>query len=105
MRQVQELTAQLTETKKRAEHAGGGRMLEVYNALLEHQPCSTEKLAKVVGISTHNIGSQLSYLRDGKGLDKPIPIGKTTKGLHMMERKPDGSFEAFVKVSKKDKSA
>jgi predicted transcriptional regulator len=101
MKQVAELTAQLTVTRKKAETAGGGRMLEVYNALLEHQPCSTEKLAKVVGISTHNIGSQLSYLRDGKGLDKPIPIGKTTKGLHIMEKKDDGTYEAFVKAPKK----
>lgn len=101
MAQVAELTAQLTATKKRAETAGGGRMLETYEALVANMPCSTEKLSKVVGISTHNIGSQLSYLRAGRGLMKGIPIAKNSKGLHIIERDEAGNIPAFVKAPKK----
>ena len=100
MRQVQELTAQLGVTKKAAETAGGGRMLAVYNALVENMPCSTEKLAKLVGISTHNIGSQLTYLRQGKGLAYGIPIAKNSKGLHIIEKDEAGNVPAFVKKAK-----
>lgn len=101
MAQVAELTAQLSVTRKKAETAGGGRMLEVYNALVENMPCSTEKLAKLVGISTHNIGSQLTYLRQGKGLACGIPIAKNSKGLHVIERDEAGNVPAFVKAPKK----
>ena len=101
MKQVAELQALLSTTKKAAETAGGGRMLATYEALVANMPCSTEKLSKVVGISTHNIGSQLSYLRAGRGLMKGIPIAKNSKGLHIIERDEAGNIPAFVKAPKK----